>query len=312
MLDVKLIQPRGNNETLYYIAGCLVLLLNKVRHSIQGYTQPRSFPISQIQRAIDYDFAVVKLWMQHLVEYLGPQATLKNKTILELGPGPDLGIGILTLIHGAHKYNALDVHNLMKLASRQFYDQFFKYLKEEFQISQEDIECLRRQVDRTLSGQSDRLNDRLNYVCDKHFDISVFGKSTVDLVFSQAAFEHFDDIERVMAELSRVAKPGAVLVAEVDLRTHTRWIRDVDPLNIYRYADFFYNTCKFSGSPNRLRSFEYEQILKTNGWTNVQILPMVVLDKTYVLKTQSRLAKRFQDQRNGMEQLIVTIRATKE
>jgi SAM-dependent methyltransferase len=312
MLDVKLMQPKGNHETLYYIAGCLVLLLNKVRHSVQGYTQPRSFPVSQIQRAIDYDFAVVKLWMQHLVEYLGPQATLKNKTILELGPGPDLGIGILTLMHGAHQYNALDVHNLMKLTSLQFYDQFFKYLKEKFQISQEDIECLCLQVDRTLSGQHDGLHDRLNYVCDRNFDVSVFGKSTVDLVFSQAAFEHFDDIERVIAELSRVAKPGAVLVAEIDLRTHTRWIRDVDPLNIYRYEDFIYKMCKFSGSPNRLRSFEYEQILKTNGWANVQILPKVVLDKTYIQKTQPRLAERFRDQRNGMEQLVIVVRATKE
>ena len=94
-------------------------------------------------------------------------------------------------MHGAPQYNALDVHNLMKLTPFQFYEQFFKYMEEEFQVGQEEVECFRRQVDRTLSGQ----NDRLNYVCDRNFDISLFGKATVDLVFSQAAFEHFDDVE---------------------------------------------------------------------------------------------------------------------
>ena len=141
--------------------------------------------------------------------------------------------------------------------------------------------------------------------------MSVFEEEGIDLIVSQAAFEHFDNVEDVMRRLSKVVKAGTVLIAEVDLRTHTRWIRDADPLNIYRYEDSLYDALRFRGSPNRLRPFEYEQILKENGWRNIRIEPMEILDKNYVLKTQCKLAGRFQDQKNGMDQLIIAVCATK-
>ena len=74
----------------------------------------------------------------------------------------------------------------------------------------------------------------------KDFNIvSAFGESTIDMVFSQAAFEHFDDIESTILQLNKVCKSGATFVAEINLKTHSRWIRDKDPDNIYRYPTGF-------------------------------------------------------------------------
>ncbi|HEX3047124.1 MAG TPA: hypothetical protein VHY08_20390, partial [Bacillota bacterium] len=105
---------------------------------------------------------------------------------------------------------------------------------------------------------------------------------------------------------------GTILIAEVDLKTHTSWIRDLDPLNIYRYSDFIYNLFKFRGSPNRLRPFEYEEILKKNGWTDIQIIPSNKLEKEYMLKVKDNLNRRFREPINQMDYLSIILCATKE
>jgi len=111
---------------IYYWIGLFFLFLNKIRHSIQGYTNPRPFPITEVKKAIEYDFNVIDQWIKVLDEYSGSKSILKGKTILELGPGADLGIGIITLMKGARKYNAIDVNNLIDTALEQFYEELFK------------------------------------------------------------------------------------------------------------------------------------------------------------------------------------------
>ncbi len=88
-------------------------------------------------------------------------------------------------------------------------------------------------------------------------DISTFGPNSVDLIFSHAAFEHFDDIDATFQKMSDIARPGCKLVSMIDLKTHTRWISDKDPLNIYRYGDLISSLLKFRGTPNRVRPHEY-------------------------------------------------------
>ena len=106
----------------------------------------------------------------------------------------------------------------------------------------------------------------------KDFNIvSAFGESTIDMVFSQAAFEHFDDIESTILQLNKVCKSGATFVAEINLKTHSRWIRDKDPNNIYRYPEWLYNMFRFRGIPNRVRPFQYREVLESYGWTDITI-----------------------------------------
>jgi hypothetical protein len=63
-------------------------------------------------------------------------------------------------------------------------------------------------------------------------------------------------------------------VAEIDLKTHSRWIRDHDPNNIYRYSNAIYRALWFRGIPNRVRPYEYRAIFEAHGWTNVRITPL--------------------------------------
>jgi len=260
-------------EMFFYITGIGFLALAKGKNILKGYSSPKPFDISEIERCIEYDMQVVELWLSHLRRYTHNTYALAGKNVLELGPGSDMGIGIYLLSHGCSKYNACDVNDLMKSTPDAFYAHLFEKLGR--MDAQVDINFLKEQLKENKRGNP----SRLNYVIRNDFDIvSAFGEATVDLVVSQAAFEHFDDIETTISQLSAVCKPGAVLVAEIDLKTHSRWIRDKDPNNIYRYTSDLYKVFWFRGIPNRVRPYQYKEAFERHGWVDISITPLETLD----------------------------------
>ena len=193
---------------------------------------------------------------------------LNGKRVLELGPGSDLGVGLYLLSKGAGEYNAVDVNNLVQTVPQTFYEELFTYLKS--MNDEIDELLLRGELDKTINGR----NNKLNYVCRNDFNISsALDRRKVDVVFSQAAFEHFDNIEETIESLSNVAVKGAIAIILIDLKTHSRWIRDKDPINIYRYPDWIYRSFHFRGIPNRVRPYQYKDAFKKHGWGNVKIEP---------------------------------------
>jgi hypothetical protein len=307
MPETKIITVPRPHNFFYYGFGLAILVLNKIRHSIQGYKSPRTFPMSEIKKAIEYDVSVVNHWISVLEEYTRTKSDLTGKTVLELGPGADLGVGLILLARGAAKYNAIDVNNLVESVPTQFYDEMYRYLSAHEVEGPDKLDGLRAQLNLTQAGK----NDRLNYVCRKDFDVSVFANEAIDVVFSQAAFEHFDDIDTTFFRLSKATRSGTILVAEIDLNTHTRWIRDVDPLNIYRFSDFFYDLLRFPGSPNRHRPIEYKQTLEKHGWEDVEIWPLTRVDDNYVSRVKRALPSKFQQDSSQIEYLSAMICARK-
>jgi SAM-dependent methyltransferase len=246
---------RPGERLFHHLVGLAILVLNKLRHDVRGYRTPRPFSAQEVERAVAYDLGVVEHWMRALRGYVGEAVSLRDQRVLELGPGADLGVGLVLLAKGAASYHALEA---------------------------------------TRAGR----NDRLDYRVRGDFDLRVLGGADVDFVFSQAVFEHFDDPDDVLARLADVVRPGAVLVAEIDLKTHTRWLRERDPLNIY-------------GSPNRWRPPDYEASLARHGWTDVQITPGDVLPDAYVAGVRPSLAPRFRSEAARMEVLNLVLCATK-
>ena len=347
-------------NTLLFWLGFLVLILNKIRHTVRGYTDPRGFPASEVDRAIAYDKKVLSQWLRYLKEYSGSDS-LKGKTVLELGPGADLGIAVMAIAHGAKKYYALDKHPLALSAPQEFYEGLqisspparggvespraegvgipaspslchsrtsschsrtsschsresgnpVPSLSSSFPF----LPCQRGGVPSSgRRGGSAELHETtpIHYLHNPAFDPKDIPDNTIDIIFSQAAFEHFDDVPKLFKQLSSKVKSGTVLIAEVDLKTHTRFIRDRDPLNIYRYPDPLYNTLKFSGSPNRLRPFEYKQILEDTGWENIQIIPLKTLPDSALQKTLPSLNKKFLPKKNEMAILECILCAKKK
>jgi SAM-dependent methyltransferase len=291
------------SDFFYFTVGVVFLFLAKVKHSLMGYSTPKPFGVNEIDRAVSYDESVVAGWLMELTNYYAPNQSLTcrellaNRSVLELGPGSDLGIGLLLLAKGAERYTAVDVHNLVERAPSGFYDALFRKIKSP------DVGDVRNQLNCFRAG----IPSRLNYRVSSDFNlVSAAGTQMIDLVVSQAAMEHFEDVDTVFRQLTQVCRPGAILIAEVDLKTHSRWILDRDPNNIYRYPDWLYNLFRFRGQPNRLRPQDYKRALEKHGWQNVQIVPQV---KT--AKDIGRWSKRFRSDDSQMEILTMTLRATR-
>ncbi|HDQ04173.1 MAG TPA: methyltransferase domain-containing protein [Deltaproteobacteria bacterium] len=292
-------------NSFLYLAGIAFLTLSKLKNMFQGYKSPKPFDMSHTSKCIDYDIHVVNEWLNHINKYTNNSYTIAGKNVLELGPGSDLGVGLCLLAKGCAQYNAIDVNNLMYETPEKFYNQLFSKL-ENMNIQKDIINILKAQLAKIKGGRE----SRLRYVVDKNFDIvAAFGKSNIDLVFSQAAFEHFNDIEKTISQLSEVCKDGALLVAEIDLKTHSRWIRDVDPNNIYRYSNYVYNLFCVPGTPNRYRPYQYKEVLARFGWSNISIVPLNKLN--YKIIAYSGMHKNYSAEINQMDYLSIMLCATK-
>ena len=240
------------SEIAYHLLGIAFLALAKAKYAVRGYSTPKPFDMSDIDRCIQYDINTVNGWMKHL-------PPLDGKHVLELGPGSDLGTGLYMLSKGAATYTACDINDLERHTPYVFYERLLDQLQAE--------DWLRRELEIFKAGYS----SRIRYFANKAFKIApAVADGSIDIVVSQSAFEHFDNVKETAEQLTLACKRGAHATIQVDLKTHSRWIRDKDPLNIYRYSDRLYRAFYFPGQPNRMRPHEYKNIFEDLGW-NVRI-----------------------------------------
>jgi len=287
----------------YYYVGLIFLLLAKIKSRMLVYS-PKTFSMAEVEWCVEYDIHVVDNWLKHLREY-APTYTIQNKHVLELGPGSDLGAGLYLLSKSAKKYTAVDVYDLASNVSQDFYNSLFIYLQEKKQVNTLPLE-------EELYKTQHKNNDKLNYVCIPNFNFTdAIGDDKIDVIFSNAAFEHFSNFRKTIQDMNKITLPGAIFIVSVDLCTHSRWIRDKDPNNIYRYSNWLYKLFSFNSSPNRIRPYQYRETLEQNGWKNIVIQPVKSLDNKQLSYIQNHLNKNFKDPINQMDYLTIWICATK-
>lgn len=165
-----------------------------------------------------------------------------GRRILELGPGPDLGTGALTLARGARSYLAVDLFPLASDASSAFYRELGSALGVRIDTSSLEYRLT------TFPAMPD---------VDGEFD----------LIVSNATLEHFDDVPATFRRLGELAAPGCLMCHHVDAKTHMRWLKDRDPLNLLRYSASTYDRMSFPGIPNRLRAQDYVDAAAAAGFS---------------------------------------------
>ena len=69
-------------DAFYFTAGVGFLALAKTRNLMQGYTSPKPFDVSEVERCISYDERVVHEWLQELTRYTGSDSYLSGKNVL--------------------------------------------------------------------------------------------------------------------------------------------------------------------------------------------------------------------------------------
>ncbi len=290
----------------FYIVGLVFLLIVKIKYYFIGFPRSNHSTITDYEKRFEYIIRVVEQWISHLNDYTGNNYYLKNKNVLELGPGSDLGVGFYLLYKGVLKYNSCDIYNLVKNVPVYFYKMFFNRLQKS--NGMRSIGYLENELDKINDG---RTSD-INYIVNRDFNlVSFFEQNSIDIVFSQAAFEHFVNVEDTIKQLSIISKTDAIIIAEIDLQTHSRWIREKDPNNIYRYSNFLYKLLSTKTTPNRIRPYTYYKLFKNYGWYDIQILPLSIIDQKKRPPVRY-LNKIFRDDKNQMSYLSILILAKKK
>ncbi len=277
--------PPNLNQLLLYTLGLSLRVINKFRRSIIGYTTPRSFSTKDITRAVIYCLEVVENWRKALTSYNIGDHPFRDKAILELGPGSDLGTGIVILALGAKSYTAVDINCLIHKTPPCFYSMLLSYLKKLPGYSNAEIV-----VNDFLNG---KFSERFSYIYTPCFDLQKISSKEFDLLVSQAVLEHIVDTREMFQVLYPRLRPNAVMIHEVDLGTHTGLIRSLDPLNHLRYSDTLWNLLRFDGSPNRLRMDDYERILCELEFEKIEAKQITVLDEMYVNRSKPYLSSKF-------------------
>jgi len=201
------------------------------------------------------------VYLRHLVIADQNGLATDPRTVVELGPGDSMGIGLMALLTGAEQYYAVDaVRHASSAVNLLIFDELTKLLTARTPIPSEGkfAEILPELGDYSFPTKilnESRLNqalaaDRLsglrlalasNLAADPIRYLAPMGRmheipgNSVDLIVSQAVMEHVDQLKDTYTECFHCLKPGGFMSHQIDFQSH-----DTAPEwnGHWKYSDF--------------------------------------------------------------------------
>lgn len=168
------------------------------------------------------------------------------RTVVELGPGDSLGIGLMALLTGSESFVAVDaVRHASPAENVRVLGELIAMLRDRAPIPG-DGDCAEVRpllddlsfpaqildpaaIERALaSDRIEAIRGNLEAEADGGIvrylapfgELRIVGNGSVDWVFSQAVLEHVDDLESAYGECFRCLRPGGLMTHQVDFRSH--------------------------------------------------------------------------------------------
>ena len=189
-----------------------------------------------------YCYAV---WLRHEVKTRPHRSGDLINTIVELGPGDSLGIGLASLIASAKKYIAIDVikyadqeKNLLILNELKHLFQNrtaipdlneFPEIKPHLESYQFPSWLTCCSTDLSFNDHVHSLQNALSHINSSTSPIAYaspenafesISENSIDFIFSQAVLEHVDDIDAVYRNCYKWLAPGGLMSHQIDFKSH--------------------------------------------------------------------------------------------
>jgi len=173
-----------------------------------------------------YNFGIYNLYSRFQREYLG---TGRPTRILEIGPGANLGVGVIFALTGAEKYYGLDIYMDPDLYSASQYESI-AYL-----VQLAGAGRPLRKLDDVMKVTDNKVEfarDRIEYLYPRQsYDIPL-PDGSLDYVFSHATMEHVADPETTVRAISRVLRNGGITAHQIDMRDHADFSKPLEFLKV--------------------------------------------------------------------------------
>ena len=209
---------------------------------------------------------------------------LTGLSVLELGPGDNLGVALRFLAAGAERVVAVDKFWSQRdpRREREIYSELFARL----------TEPERRRLAGVLTADGELApGPRLAYRhgvaverADERFDPESF-----DLIVSRAVMEHLYDLDAAFAATDRLLRPGGRLLHKIDFRDHGMFTTGGHhPLEFLTVPEPLYaRMTRHSGRPNRTLSDYYRKKTAELGYDARLLVAQLVGEEELIPHAES-------------------------
>lgn len=214
-------------------------------------------------KSLDTDNSVsyIKTVFQDYIEYgTLTKVTIKDKTILEIGPGDNFGVALLFLIYGAKKVYLLDKFYSERDQVQQL--KIYKKLRETLSDKEKLIfdSCM------TLSETDFKINtEKLEYIYGYGIEESkkIFQTNSIDIIVSRAVIQEISATKKAFKVMNSLLKNGGMMLHKIDLRDYGMFTKAKNhQLGNLMYPSWMYKAMtNHSGLPNRKRISHYKSLL---------------------------------------------------
>ncbi len=172
---------------------------------------------------------------------------LRDKRILEIGPGDNVGVALKFLAAGARQVVCLD-----KFFSK--YD--WMQQREIYRLMREQMNGQEKRIfDEVINLETGLKSDsqKLIYIYGTGIEeaAKVLEPASFDFIISRAVFEHLYDLDAAFSVMNRLIKPGGSMLHKIDFRDHGIFSGH-HPLTFLTIPASLYRLMAYdSGKPNR-------------------------------------------------------------
>lgn len=249
--------------------------------SSSAIANPRERTVDQ---ALDFTFLCVDMYLA--LPSNGLEA-FRGGTVMEIGPGQDLGI--LLVLAGLGSGRGIAVDRFFCDWDPSYHPEFYSRL---LPAAEARYPGSRFEAVRDIVDNRDHKSQRLQIVRSGLADLSSLPSESVDICYSNAALEHLERPREGLLELARVSRKGGLGFHQIDFRDH----RDFDrPLEFLTMSDQEFEEKAEAASysfGNRLRPGEYLQLFNQAGF-DASFTPNLFAERDYVAEVAGRLKSRY-------------------
>lgn len=206
---------------------------------------------------------------------------LNNKTIIEIGPGDNLGVALKFLEYGAKKVIAIDRFPSPKNSDRG------RKVYEALLISMSSEGKTRAERGIKIKNKDFIINNEcLEYkygISAENLD-EYFPTDFAYIIVSRAVFEHLFDIRRAFIASHKLLCSDGLSIHKIDLRNHNMF-SESHPLSFLYCPDSFWDwQAKIYGWPNRKLMNDYLNVIKITGFEIENLFITRLLGKPQKIK----------------------------